>query len=110
LFISGNNTYYYSRPVPLGMQCHYGSKRIVKSLKARFKRTALGGSNQKNFQLETYWCSIRVEQIAKGYVSAPVAKVFLMAVDMVCLMPKRTNPCAMTALVRMKHLSAWIAT
>jgi hypothetical protein len=40
-----NNTYYYSRPVPLDMKCHYGSKRIVKSLKARFKRTALRGSN-----------------------------------------------------------------
>jgi hypothetical protein len=70
-----SNIYYYSRRVPLDMECHYGSKRIVKSLKARFKRTALGGSNQKNFQLETYWCSIRVEQIAKGSVSAPVAKV-----------------------------------
>jgi hypothetical protein len=70
-----NNTYYYSRPVPLGMKCHYGSKRIVKSLNARFKRTALRGSNQINFQLETYWCSIRVEQLAKGHVSAPVAKV-----------------------------------
>ncbi|MFT7179349.1 MAG: hypothetical protein ACI84B_001578 [Oceanospirillaceae bacterium] len=40
-----NNIYYYSRPVPLDMKCHYGSKRIVKSLKTRFKRTALRGSN-----------------------------------------------------------------
>jgi hypothetical protein len=70
-----NNIYYYSRRVPLDMECHYGSKRIVKSLKTRSKRTALRGSNQINFQLETYWCSIRVEQLTKGLVSAPVAKV-----------------------------------
>ena len=33
------------------------------------------GSNQINFQLETYWCSIRVEHITQGLVSAPIAKV-----------------------------------
>ena len=70
-----NDVYYYSRRVPLDMECHYGSKRIVKSLKTRSKRIALRGSHQINFQLETYWCSIRVEQLTKGLVSAPVAKV-----------------------------------
>jgi hypothetical protein len=29
--------YYYSRRVPLDMECHYGSKRIVKSQKPRSK-------------------------------------------------------------------------
>ena len=70
-----NNVYYFSRRVPLDMECHYSSKRIVKSLKTRSKRIALRGSNQISFQLETYWSSIRVEQITKGLVSAPVAKV-----------------------------------
>ena len=70
-----NNVYYFSRRVPLDMECHYSAKRIVKSLKTRSKRIALRGSNQISFQLETYWNSIRVEQITKGLVSAPVAKV-----------------------------------
>jgi integrase len=70
-----NNVYYFSRRVPLDMGSYYGSKRIVKSLKTRSKRIALRGSNQISFQLETYWSSIRVEQITKGLVSAPVAKV-----------------------------------
>jgi hypothetical protein len=26
-----NNTYYYSRPVPLGMKCHYGSNELLKA-------------------------------------------------------------------------------
>ena len=70
-----NNTYYFSRRIPLDMKILYGSKRIVKSLKTRSKRVALRGSTQINFQLETYWSSIRVEQITQGLVSAPVTKV-----------------------------------
>ena len=70
-----NNTYYFSRRVPLDMKSLYGSKRIVKSLKTRSKRVALRGSTQISFQLETYWSSIRVEQITQGLVSAPVTKV-----------------------------------
>jgi len=57
------------------MEGHYASKRIVKSLKTRTKRIALRVSNQISFQLETYWSSLRVEQITKGLVSAPVATV-----------------------------------
>ena len=67
-----NNVYYFSRRVPLDMECHYSSKRIVKSLKTRSKRIALRGSNQISFQLETYWSSIRVNQITQGLVTAPV--------------------------------------
>ena len=70
-----NNTYYFSRRVPLDMKSLYGSRRIVKSLKTRSKRVALRGSTQISFQLETYWSSIRVEQITQGLVSAPVTKV-----------------------------------
>jgi len=70
-----NNVYYFSRRIPLDMEYHYSSKRIVKSLKTRSRRIALRGSNQISFQLETYWTSIRVEQITKGLVSAPVATV-----------------------------------
>ena len=70
-----NNIYYFSRRVPLDMEGHYVSKRIVKSLKTRTKRIALRGSNHINFQLETYWTSIRVEKITHRLVSAPVAKV-----------------------------------
>jgi integrase len=69
-----NNVYYFSRRVPLDMESHYGSKRIVKSLKTRSKRIALRGSNQISFQLETYWSSIRVDQITQGLVTAPVIK------------------------------------
>jgi integrase len=57
------------------MKSLYGSNRIVKSLKTRSKRVALRGSTQISFQLETYWSSIRVEQITQGLVSAPVTKV-----------------------------------
>ena len=60
-----NNIYYFSRRVPLDMEGHYASKRIVKSLKTRTKRIALRVSNQVSFQLETYWSSLRVEQITK---------------------------------------------
>gem|GEM_PF-4968242 len=49
-----NNTYYFSRRIPLDMKSLYGSKRIVKSLKTRSKRVALRGSTQISFQLETY--------------------------------------------------------
>jgi len=70
-----NNVYYFSRRIPLDMEYHYSSKRIVKSLKTRSRRIALRGSNHISFQLETYWTSIRVEQITKGLVSAPVATV-----------------------------------
>ena len=57
------------------MKSLYGSNRIVKSLKTRSKRVALRGSTLISFQLETYWSSIRVEQITQGLVSAPVTKV-----------------------------------
>ena len=70
-----NNVYYFSRRIPLDMEHHYSSKRIVKSLKTRSRRIALRGSNQISWQLETYWTSIRVEQITKGLVSAPVTTV-----------------------------------
>jgi len=70
-----NNIYYFSRRVPLDMESHYISKRIVKSLKTRSKRVALRSSNHICFQLEAYWSSIRVEKITLGLVSAPVAKV-----------------------------------
>jgi len=70
-----NNTYYFSRRIPLDMKSLYGSKRIVKSLKTRSKRVALRGSTQINFQLEIYWSSIRVEQITQGLVSASIFKV-----------------------------------
>lgn len=72
-----HNTYYFTRRVPLDMRFLYGSNRIVKSLKTRYKRVALRGSTQISFQLETYWSSIRVEQITQGLVSAPVARVAL---------------------------------
>ena len=52
-----NNTYYFSRRVPLDMKKVYGSKRIVESLKTRSKRVALRDSTQISFQLETYWSS-----------------------------------------------------
>ena len=47
-----NNTYYFSRRIPLDMKILYGSKRIVKSLKTRSKRVALRGSTQISFQLK----------------------------------------------------------
>ena len=70
-----SNIYYFSRRIPLDMESHYVSKRIVKSLKTRSKRVALRSSNHICFQLEAYWSSIRVETITHGLVSAPVAKV-----------------------------------
>ena len=66
-----NSTYYFSRRIPLDMKGHYSSKRIVKSLKTRLRRVALRSSNHINFQLETYWSSIRVEQITQSLTSTP---------------------------------------
>ena len=66
-----NSTYYFSRRIPLDMNGHYASKRIVKSLKTRLRRIALRSSNHINFQLETYWSSIRVEQITQNLISTP---------------------------------------
>ena len=70
-----NNVYYFSRRVPLDMKDDSGSKRIVKSLRTRSKRVAVRGSNQINFQLETYWSSIRVGRITRGLVSSPINRV-----------------------------------
>ena len=53
------------------MKGYYSSKRIVKSLKTRLRRVALRSSNHINFQLETYWSSIRVEQITQNLISTP---------------------------------------
>ena len=66
-----NSTYYFSRRIPLDMKRHYSSKRIVKSLKTRLRRIALRSSSHINFQLETYWSSIRVEQITQNLISTP---------------------------------------
>ena len=66
-----NSTYYFSRRIPLDMKGYYSSKRIVKSLKTRLRRVALRSSNHINFQLETYWSSIRVEQITQNLISTP---------------------------------------
>ena len=44
-------------------------------LRTRSKRVAVRGSNQINFQLETYWSSIRVERITRGLVSSPINRV-----------------------------------
>ena len=56
------------------MKGHYSSKRIVKSLKTRLRRVALRSSNHINFQLETYWSSIRVEQITQSLISNPFSR------------------------------------
>ena len=69
-----NNVYYFSRRVPLDMKGDSGSRRIVKSLRTRSKRVAVRGSNQINFQLETYWSSIRVERITHGLVNSPISR------------------------------------
>ena len=69
-----NNVYYFSRRVPLDMKGDSGSRRIVKSLRTRSKRVAVRGSNQINFQLETYWSSIRVERITHGLVNSPISQ------------------------------------
>ena len=69
-----NSTYYFSRRIPLDMKGHYSSKRIVKSLKTRLRRVALRSSNHINFQLETYWSSIRVEQITQTLISNPFSR------------------------------------
>ena len=70
-----NNVYYFSRRVPLDMKEDSGSKRIVKSLRTRSRRVAVRGSNQINFQLETYWSSIRVGRITRGLVSSTINRV-----------------------------------
>ena len=56
------------------MNGHYASKRIVKSLKTRLRRVALRSSNHINFELETYWSSIRVKLITQTLINTPFSR------------------------------------
>lgn len=63
-----NRTYYFSRRIPSDMRELYSSYRVVKSLRTKSRKLAQLASNQINFQLESYWNSIRVELITKNIV------------------------------------------
>ena len=63
-----NSTYYFSRRIPSDMKKLYSSYRVVKSLRTKSRKLAQLASNQINFQLESYWNSIRVELITKNIV------------------------------------------
>ena len=63
-----NSTYYFSRRIPSDMRELCSSYRVVKSLRTKSRKLAQLASNQINFQLESYWNSIRVELITKNIV------------------------------------------
>jgi integrase len=63
-----SGVYYYSRRVPKDLSGHYSSQRIVLSLKTKSKRAAVLSSSHLSLELDSYWSSIRIKQIAKRYV------------------------------------------
>jgi len=61
------NVYYYSRRIPSDLSTHYKTTRIIKSLRTRSKRSALLSSSHLSLELDSYWSSIRIKDIAKLY-------------------------------------------
>ena len=63
-----SGVFYYSRRVPKDLSGYYSSKRIALSLKTKSKREAVLSSSHLSLELNSYWSSIRIKQIAKRYV------------------------------------------
>ena len=68
-----NGVYYYSRRVPKDLLGYYSTKRIILSLKTKSKRAALMSSSHLSLELDSYWSSIRIKQIASRYVKHSLA-------------------------------------
>jgi integrase len=60
--------YYYSRRIPIDIQEVYSRKKIVVSLKTKSKRIALSSSSMLTMELDKYWSSFRIKQLASNYL------------------------------------------
>jgi integrase len=59
-----NGIYYFQRRVPVDVRSHYKSYSIAFSLKTRTRKIALRAASSLSFQLDEYWMSLRVNQLA----------------------------------------------
>jgi integrase len=63
-----SGVYYYSRRIPIDIQEVYSRKKIVVSLKTKSKRIALSSSSALTMELDKYWSSFRIKQLASNYL------------------------------------------
>jgi integrase len=59
-----NGIYYFQRRVPKDVRSHYKSYSIAFSLKTRTRKIALKAASSLSFQLDKYWMTLRVNQLA----------------------------------------------
>ena len=59
-----NGIYYFQRRVPKDVRSHYKSYSIAFSLKTRTRKIALRAASVLSFQLDEYWMTLRVNQLA----------------------------------------------
>ena len=59
-----NGIYYFQRRVPKDVRSHYKSYSIAFSLKTRTRKIALRAASALSFQLDEYWMTLRVNQLA----------------------------------------------
>ena len=62
VFLKGN-TYYFNRHVPLDIQPHYKSKRVIVCLKTSRRDLAIRSARSIAQRLEDYWLSLRLSKI-----------------------------------------------
>jgi hypothetical protein len=62
--ITRNGIYYFQRRVPMDVRSHYKSYSIAFSLKTRTRKIALRAASVLSFQLDEYWMTLRVNQLA----------------------------------------------
>ena len=62
VFLKGN-TYYFNRHVPLDIQPHYKSKRVIVCLKTSRRDLAIRSARSIAQRLEDYWLSLRLAKI-----------------------------------------------
>jgi integrase len=61
---SRNGIYYFQRRVPKDVRSHYKSHAITCSLKTRSRKMALRAASALSLQLDEYWMTLRVSQLA----------------------------------------------
>lgn len=65
--------YYYSRRIPKDLSKHYDINRVIVSLRTKSKRIALQSSSHLSLELDSYWSSIRIKQIANSYIKHKIS-------------------------------------
>jgi integrase len=59
-----NGIFYFQRRVPMDVRGHYKSHAIACSLKTRSRKMALRAASTLSLQLDEYWMTLRVNQLA----------------------------------------------